>query len=253
MKRMLEDSPNRLEPEEILATSRALEIESVLQTWRAGQRPEWRPALRLAGFDHLDRALAAGAGAILWVGHFVYASLCAKMALHDAGHKVFHLSHPRHGFSTTRFGIRFLNPARQKVEIRYLAERIELSPANPAIALRHLQKHLGRNGVVSITAIADAARPAFPPFLGDRIALATGAADLAYRSGADLLPVFVRRDETGVITVEIEAPLPVDRNLTRRDSSAAAARAFAERQAVHVRAQPEQWLGWPTLPPREPA
>lgn len=249
MARMLEDARKPAQPGDILATSRALEIEAVLQTWRAGQRPDWRPALRLIGAEHLENALAHGAGAILWVGNFVFASLCAKMALYDAGKEVFHLSHPRHGFSPTRFGIRFLNPGKQKIEARYLAERVELTPANPAIALRRLQKHLKTNGVVSSTAGVDAARPAFPPFLGDRIALATGAADLAYRSGAALLPVMVLRDEAGLITVEIQAPIAIDRDKTRQDSSAAAARGFAERQTDHVRARPEQWLGWPTLPP----
>ncbi|MBT5413153.1 MAG: hypothetical protein HOK81_00995, partial [Rhodospirillaceae bacterium] len=179
--------------------------------------------------------------------------LFAKIALHDAGYEVSHLSHPRHGFSQTRFGMRFLNRGKQEIEAKFLAERVELAPANPAIALRRLQKRLAGNGIVSFTAGVDAARPAFPPFFGDRIALATGAADLAHRSGAPLLPVFVWRDEPGEIAVEIEAPLPVDRAAPRPKSGAAAANAFAERQAIHVRARPEQWLGWTTLPPLEDA
>ena len=188
MRQMLRYASNDSEPAAVLADLRALEIEAVLQTWRAGQRPDWRPRLRLAGTGHLDSALAAGTGAILWVGHFVFASLFAKIALHDAGYEVSHLSHPRHGFSQTRFGMRFLNRGKQEIEAKFLAERVELAPANPAIALRRLQHRLAGNGIVSFTAGIDAARPAFPPFFGDRIALATGAADLAHRSGAPLLP-----------------------------------------------------------------
>lgn len=253
MRTMLSGSANAPEPRALLLAMRALEIEAALQIWRIGQRPDWRPPLRLIGIEHLERALAGGSGAILWVGHFVFASLFAKTALYDVGYGAFHLSHPRHGFSPTRFGIRFLNRSKQRIETRYLAERVELSPANPGIALRHLRTKLKDNALVSITAGVDAAWPAVLPFLGDRIALATGAADLAHTSGAPLLPVFVWRDESGVIVVEIEPPVPVDRESPRPESSATAVQRYADRQAIHVRAWPEQWLGWTTLRPLKSA
>ena len=76
----------------------------------------------LQGREHLDEALGRGKGCVLWVAHFVFAPNIAKLALHDAGYKVSHLSRLDHGFSSTRFGIKWLNPVRSRFEDRLLAE-----------------------------------------------------------------------------------------------------------------------------------
>jgi hypothetical protein len=41
----------------------------------------WTPRLALDGADHVDRALAQGRGAVLWVAHFCFNALASKMAL----------------------------------------------------------------------------------------------------------------------------------------------------------------------------
>jgi hypothetical protein len=46
----------------------------------------WRPTIRLEGREHLDRALEAGRGAIVWKAPFLFATLVTMMALHGAGY-----------------------------------------------------------------------------------------------------------------------------------------------------------------------
>ena len=74
-----------------------------------------------------------------------------KIALHRAGYRIVHLSHPRHGFSSSSFGVRYLNPVHRRAEDRYLAERVVLSLASPVGAMRTLMQRLKSNGVVTVT------------------------------------------------------------------------------------------------------
>ena len=63
--------------------------------------------------------------------------LVSKMALHRAGYGLVHLSRSEHGYSSTIFGMRCLNPLRSRIESRYLAERVvigEIAPESDADA-----------------------------------------------------------------------------------------------------------------------
>jgi hypothetical protein len=114
----------------------------------------WRADIHLEGRGHLDDALAAGRGAILWVAPFVFASLVAKRALHEAGFRVHHLSSAGHGLSSTRLGLAVLNPIRSRIEDRYIAERITI-PLDGAVASakQAISCCLEANAVVSITLV----------------------------------------------------------------------------------------------------
>lgn len=204
-----------------------------------------RPHFEIEGSEHLDEAAARGRGAVLWVGNFVAASLFAKMALHQAGHRVTHLSHPRHGFSASRFGVRFLNPVRTHLEARYLGGRVVMNPANPIIATLELHKRLARNGIVSITVRDYANRPNDLPFLGGRHRLAPGAAELAQVSGAQLLPLFAIEESPGRFRIRIEPPLDIPTDLPRAAAVESAMQAYLRRLEPYVLTWPDQWLGWP--------
>jgi hypothetical protein len=107
-------------------------MEERLEILRAYRPGGWRPRLALEGREHLDAALAAGRGAVLWTSPFSYADLVTKMALHDAGYAVSHLSAFSRGFSPnscwswtrSRFGMKVLSPLRTRIEDRYLRERV---------------------------------------------------------------------------------------------------------------------------------
>jgi lauroyl/myristoyl acyltransferase len=179
-----------------------------LRSYRPGG---WRPELRLEGREHLDAALAAGRGAVLWVVPTVGQWLPTKRTMAEAGYAVHHLSHPSHGFSTrSALGRRWLNPIRTGVEDRYLAERVLLGADGGAqAALRRLGTLLRRNAVVSITVGAAGARPIRVPLLRGSLTVASGAPHLAARTGAALLPVLTVREGRGRFLTRIEAPLPM--------------------------------------------
>src|SRR3954447_21903708 len=121
----------------------------ILRTYRPGG---WQPVLRLEGEDRLHRALTGGKGAVLWVAHFSSNALATKMALGGSGFRVWHISRPEHGFSKSRFGIRWLNPIRVRAERRHLAGRIAFDRAHPIKAMVAARRALQSGDVVSIPA-----------------------------------------------------------------------------------------------------
>jgi len=208
----------------------------------------WTPRLALDGADHVDRALAQGRGAVLWVAHFCFNALASKMALAGAGHRAWHLSRPEHGFSKSRVGIATLNRLRVRAELRHLAGRILIDRARPMSATLAAQRVLRRNGAVSITAGAwEGQRVAATALLGGTLELAVGAPGLARLAGAPLLPVFTVRDDDGTLRVIVEPAIEVARDGDADAALDAAAQAFAARLDAYVRRFPAQWRDWKSL------
>jgi lauroyl/myristoyl acyltransferase len=218
-------------------------LESTLQIL-ALNRPfrHWRPVLRWHGLEHVRAALAQGSGAILWVSDFVYSSLVTKIAFHDSGFGVHHLSRPNHGFSMTPFGIRYLNPIWTRVEDRFLAERVTIRNDDASGALKTLRACLDRNEVVSITVSDTAKRTVTTQFFGGAIRIATGPAHLARSSGAKLLPVFTLCDDDGTYDIWVEPPLDVDD--TTENDYAVAVRRYVALLEPHILRHADQWHGW---------
>jgi len=216
-----------------------------LQNLRALVPGAWRPQITLTGAEHLDAALAAGRGAVLWVGHFAFNSNVTKMALAACGKPVTHMSRPEHGFSKTRLGVALLNPVRCAAEDRYLDSRVVFDRHNPAAAMRRMLLVLDENRLLSITAGAwegnDLAEAAL---LGGRIRIALGAPRLAARTGAALLPVFTIRRPDGGFRVAVEPPIALRPGTDRRDTACAAAAEYLKRHEPWIAAHPDQWRGW---------
>lgn len=210
----------------------------------------WKTRLRLDGAEHLDAALAAGRGAVLWVAHFCFNALAAKKALHQAGYRVWHLSRPEHGFSKSALGIRLYNRLRVGAEREFLAGRIVFDRSRPGAATLAAQRLLRKNGILSITAGDwEGQRLARIELGGGTIELAVGAPGLARLTGAALLPVFAVRDEHRVIRVTIEPPLPVAREGDADQALQRAAQVFGALLAQYVCRYPEQWRDWKKLEP----
>jgi len=204
----------------------------------------WRPDIRLEGREHLDRALGAGRGAIVWVAPFVFAPLVTKMALHAAGYRLVHLSRLGHGYSPTRFGVRVLNPVRTRAEDRYLAERVVIGASPLPAALRTLARRLAAaNRVVSIAAVAQDVKTREAPFLGGELRLATGAPNLMLRTGARLLPVVTVREAPGQFLAMIEPPLEPGPAADREQALQDLVAGLATRVEHHARRGPDQ-LHW---------
>ena len=209
---------------------------------------EWRPwtsavPVRVVGLDHLTAARESGAGAVLWVGRFAWASIITKMGLHRAGVSVSHLSRPKHGFGESDFAVRRLNPAWTRIEDRFLRERIVLGPGAETAALRALRRRLDENGVVSIAVGDEAARTVDVSVLGVPRRLATGPMHLALTSRAPLIPVFTVRDEGGRFVVALEPPLAIRGLAGREERERDVGEQYASRLEAWVRRYPGQWLG----------
>jgi lauroyl/myristoyl acyltransferase len=211
---------------------------------------DWRPEIRVDGGSHLDEALAAGRGAILWVSRFAFADTVAKIGLWREGYPPVHLSRSVHGFSNSRFGRRWLNPLQQRMENRYLAERVVMREGAPSAAMRRLHNVLVENGIVSITVDSWGAHAAEVPFLGGRLRIATGALSLGWKTGARLMPVFVIREpQTGIFRLLIDEPLRIDRAKSKGDAQMRGVAQYVSRLERHVAAYPGQWRDWPNLRP----
>lgn len=212
----------------------------VLRCWRPGG---WRPDGRLEGREHLDQALAAGRGALLWAGPFVFTPLSAKIVLRQEGFLVTHLSRFTHGFSGTRLGRRVLNPLRTRIEENVLAERVVLPPGDSVGALRLLRRRLAKNRIVSIRALPIGRRRIEVPFLDGCFQVANGAPALAAATGAALLPMLSIAETPARHVTIIEPPL----TSSNPDPRGAATELVAQYAAVlerHALRWPDQYSYW---------
>lgn len=236
------------EAEAIAWRTAAGRTEHHIQVMKVMSATGWAPEIRLEGEEHLKSALARSKGAILWVAHFCFSTQVTKMALKTGGYRVSHLSRPEHGFSKSQFGIRYLNPLRCNAELRYLDQRIVINRADPGGWLREAIGVLEDNRIVSITAGAwEGRRVARGSLLNSRFSLATGAPNLAQRTGARLLPVITTRiTGSTVFRVKIGAPLVTDFDDKLHAIHAATAGFLAELERA-VLESPDQWRGWKYL------
>lgn len=232
-------------PRELEVARTAFYLEDRMQVVAAYRPGAWEPKIELSGREHLDRSLAEGRGAILWISDFTSSSLVTKLAFHRAGIPVSHLSRPTHGFSSSRFGIRFINPIRTRIEDRYVGERVTM-PNDTAVApFRVLRKRLKANQVVSITVGLQARKTRAVPFLSGCMQLATGPINLARSARAPLLPIFTVRNESGAYEVHIGEALHVAVDGGREDAFDNAIGQYARSLERFVVRFPAQWRGWP--------
>jgi lauroyl/myristoyl acyltransferase len=221
----------------------------ILRDWRPGG---WRPAIELVGRAHVDAALAAGRGVVLWTAPFSYADLIVKMALARAGYALHHLSAFSRGFSPnscyawtpTRFGRKVLSPLRTRIEDRYLAERIVVAPDGGLGYVRRIEQCLRDGGIVSMRAGDAGQRVIEVPFLEGRIQLASGAASLAIATDAVLLPVVCVPTGPGRFRVAIEAPLAIPPGVRPHQAVESVVADYAAQLERWVLRNPELWSGW---------
>lgn len=215
----------------------------------------WTPDIEMQGLEHLEAARHAGHGAVLWIAHFSFNSLAAKMAFAKAGFEVFHVSRPEHGFTKSRFGVRFLNPIRTGAELKYAAGRIVIDRGNPAASMNEARRLLHQGKFVSITAGAWQGELLVKARIGEAaLEMASGAPRLARIAGAPLLPVFVLRDDsTGKFHVTVERPIDLSRHQDKAELIQSAAQDFANRHLPYLHSRPHQWRDWEKLTAFTPA
>jgi lauroyl/myristoyl acyltransferase len=171
----------------------------------------WRPLVRIEGAEHIDTALRAGKGAVLWIARDPYGSnMVAMMALAQAGYRTTHLGRAGHGFGGARVQRRYLNRLVTRAEAPYISGRVVITQRQTVGPMRALRARLAANGLVSIVALPVEARGMAEVALeGETWRFPTGPATLAARAGAPLLPMFSVKERTGRFRVVIEDPLPL--------------------------------------------
>lgn len=202
----------------------------------------WNARIAVVGREHLDAALAAGKGAVLWYSPFTHADVVFKRGLHEAGYRVNHLSAATHGFSDTRVGMALLNPVKTSVERRYLKERCVMGETGVGAVIRGLLDRLRGNEFVSVTALQTGKRTGTRSLFGGTLRLAKGAPNFAVSTGAALIPIFVV-PVPGGYEVRVEPPLRAmsDQLEAAEEEYISAYVPLLER---YVTRYPSLWRGW---------
>lgn len=215
--------------------------------WRAAAPP----APEIVGAEHLQTALAAGRGVILWESGFFGRRNIAKQALWRQGfalHQV-HAETHRAGFvgdsRASWLRDRVVLPYFTAREREFTADVVLLAPGRSLATVRTLQALLRRNQIVCITAdVAIGERLVTLPILGQPKRFATGMVSLARASGAVLLPLFCVAASDGRIRVVVEPPIAVPAGGERDAATEAPLRDYAALLGTYIRRYPEQYRSW---------
>jgi lauroyl/myristoyl acyltransferase len=214
-------------------------LEILRDYWPGG----WKPKTILIGEAHLKAALAKGKGVILWTCNFTHTSLPFYKTLAGAGYPLSILMHGTHGFSDTRFGVRFLNPVRVAVESRYVKENCLIGEDGAGPAIRRLIRNLSNNECVYIASLQTGRHVSERPCLGGRIRLAKGGPSIALSTGAALIPAFAVAVGPSSFEIHLEPPLvssAEDADQQQEDMVSA----YVPILEQYIRKWPHLWRGW---------
>jgi len=199
--------------------------------------------LTLDGYDHLARARAAHGAALMLTAHLGNWELLAAV--------------PRLVGCPLTIVVRPLDAGWLDGLVDEMRGRTGVELIDKRGALRPVLAALRRGSPVGILLDQNAARRegVFVPFFGRPASTSRSLALLALRTGAPILPIFIRREPGGRHRVVIEPPLDVGGGPDlERAVLAITARCTARIEAA-IRRTPEQWLWWHdrwrTRPPGE--
>jgi hypothetical protein len=207
---------------------------------------------RFAGKDRLDRSLADGKGAILWASPFAFQSVVGKRGLWEAGIHAHQMSVAEHGFSYTRFGIRFLNGPAIAAENRYLASRIVFERDEVLGAVRRALKIVKQGGVLIFTNNVHSGRALVdvPLKEGGYIEMAQTPLSMAQKHGIPLhvmttIETVPFRDYDILISDDLnEVPTDAAVELSAERRMAEMAVRVRDEMLAAARQAPDQFMGW---------
>lgn len=202
------------------------------------------PLARLIGRAHIDAALAAGRGAVLWNMPSAPGGRAGLRCLADARFPIAQLRSYAHPYSASRFGMKFLNPISNIIDNRYVKETAVLHDGNAIETMQQLGESLGQNMLVRLSANGSSGNPHEIPFLGGTLRLALGAPTLALLHGAPLIPTFCIPDGDGGFDLVAEAPLTEISSQPIGKRAEALAHDYAEMLACYVKRHPQLWRCW---------
>lgn len=180
-------------------------------------------------WEHLDQALAAGGGAIMVAVHLSSVALAGQVVA-ARSHAVTSVVEPVEPPQL----MELLTRLRSGGGIRVL-------PLGPDLT-RELLAALRRNEVVGLIMDRDIAGTGVTvEFFGSETRLPGGAALLALRTGAPIIPAVAVRRADDRFDGRVGPPIEVERGADLRDSIRLTTRRIAQRFEQDIGAQPEQW------------
>jgi len=199
-----------------------------------------RSLVRFEGAEHLDAALAAGRGAVVFGGHYGnWELLGAAMAAY--GYPISFLV----GEQTNWRVDDVMNELRRRQGIGIITRDV---------ALRKVLRALRENQLVALLGDQDARDAGvFVDFLGRAASTVRGPALFAIRQGCPIVACFIRRAGNGRHTGAVEAPLYADPSLEGEAAIVDLTQRVTDHLATHIRRHPEEYFWahrrWKTSPP----
>ena len=179
------------------------------------------------GREHLERALAAGKGALLFCAHFTTLELCVPAVLRVITPRASCMYRPQRNA--------MMDVILQRGRTRFAREQIPRD--NVRALLRNLRDNFAVVYMPDQTSLGKQSQ--LLPFFGEPAVTNTATTKLAKISGAAVLPFFFRRlPGTQGYRVDIGAPLP---GFPSEDAAADSLRLFALLES-YIRLAPEQYL-----------
>jgi len=215
-------------------------------------RPDrFAPPIAIEGWTHVEEAERRGHGAIVLADNFIHHNLILSVAFARAGRTLAVASTPTHGFSSSRFGMRVLNPIRLRIEDR-IARRVVLDTDRQIAWMRDLRRTLLGNNAVRFTAGDWVGRQCLETrFLNGCMRLATGGFNLALSTNAALIPqTTIWDDRIRTFRVIFEEPIRPPAVGDRKTMIRAMMQSYLERLEPRVLADPGQWRGWYRMLPK---
>jgi Kdo2-lipid IVA lauroyltransferase/acyltransferase len=187
-----------------------------------------RAGIETLGFEHVDRAVAAGRRMIVFSGHI-------------ANWEIGMLAGAQYGISVAPIYRALNNPLMDRMIARFRGDRGEFIPKG-AIAARRAIAALRRGAHLGLLADQKMNDGIPVPFFGRPAMTAPALAVLTFRFDCDVLPLRVERLDGARFRVTVFPPLPLPRSgVPHADAAALMARVNATLE-MWIRGRPEQWL-----------
>jgi Kdo2-lipid IVA lauroyltransferase/acyltransferase len=189
-----------------------------------------RRMVRPEGQDRLDRVLAQGKGAVVVTAHVSnWDMLAAASAVYGYPISAVTNELPSGGLNE------LVVASRERIGMKMIG----LGPGS----LRQILKALSRNEVVALASdLYSGERGVRVPFFNRPAIFPSGPAAIALKTGAPILPVWIRRQPDNLYVAEIEEPIEVSRTGdTNRDIQLTTERIVQFFERI-IRREPDQWL-----------
>ncbi len=195
------------------------------------------------GLGHLQRALDAGRGAILWGSPFG-SSTVGALAVQARGIPFTMVHGPEHGGASSWVGQRIFRRRHAARQSRIFEDTVLITDESQSF-LSELIARLRRNRVIWMGNVGTSGRLFFRiEFLGLKQLFAAGVAGLAALTGAPLIPAFCFLDSGGERRLVLGQPFELRRGAFAPEHLAPVVQAYARLLESYIRKHPLQWTRW---------